>query len=44
MMDKELEAIMLNMKKEVQIQTLNTIIELCQGLRDAIIGDDNATP
>ena len=39
-MDKEQEAIMLNLKKEVQIQTLKAVIELCQGLINAIIGDE----
>jgi hypothetical protein len=40
MMDKELEAIMLNMKKEVQIQTLEAIIKMCEGLRDTIKGEE----
>jgi hypothetical protein len=40
MMDKELEAIMLNMKKEVQINTLEAIIQLCEGLKNAIKGEE----
>ena len=43
-MDKEQEALMANLKKEVQVQTLKAVIELCQGLINAIIGDEDATP